>query len=138
MIDHASLSVADLGAARRFYEAALRPLGYSVVMEAGEHGIGIGPGRPVFWLFEGGRQTPPAHIAFAATSRAEVDAFHEAAVGAGGADNGGPGLRPQYHPNYYGAFVRDPEGHNIEAVCHAAPEGARAGDEDVAPLHDGP
>jgi catechol 2,3-dioxygenase-like lactoylglutathione lyase family enzyme len=124
-IDHTSLSVSDFAAAKAFYTAALKPLGISVLMEfpkamTGDFDIaGLGSnGKPFFWLAGGGRTTPRVHIAFAANNRAEVDAFHAAAVAAGGKDNGAPGIRAQYHPSYYGAFVLDADGHNVEAVCH--------------------
>jgi len=84
----------------------------------GVHVGGYGRERPTFWLHEGEKQVPSVHMAFTANSRAEVDAFYAAAMAAGGTDNGSPGLRPHYHANYYGAFVRDPDGNNIEAVCH--------------------
>jgi catechol 2,3-dioxygenase-like lactoylglutathione lyase family enzyme len=81
--------------------------------------VGFGrKGKPFFWIFDGGRTTPHTHIAFRTETRAEVDAFYAAAIAAGGSDNGKPGLRPHYHPSYYGAFVIDADGHNIEAVCH--------------------
>ena len=124
-IDHAGLSVSDFAAARAFYDAALKPLGISVQMQVpksvtgGIDSIGYGAhGKPFFWLAGGGKTAPRLHFAFAAESRAEVDAFHKAAMAAGGRDNGLPGIRSHYHPNYYGAFVLDPDGHNIEAVCH--------------------
>ena len=79
------------------------------------------PPKTDFWISSGGPNRPAIHIAFRAADRAAVDAFHAAALAAGGIDNGGPGVRPHYHPHYYGAFVRDPDGHNIEAVCHSAP-----------------
>jgi len=89
-------------------------------MEWGQNaGFGVAP-KPDFWISEGTPNAPRVHIAFRAESRAIVDAFHRAALAAGGRENGPPGLRPHYHPNYYGAFVLDPDGHNIEAVCHAA------------------
>ncbi len=120
MFDHVGFPVRDAAKSRAFYTAALAPLGIGVAMEfPGWVGFGK-PGKPQFWL--GGDGAPPSgvHIAFAAATRAEVDAFYHAAMAAGGRDNGGPGLRPHYHANYYGAFVLDPDGHNIEAVCHAA------------------
>lgn len=123
-IDHVSLSVADMAAARSFYERALAPLGIAMTMEVpteftdGVTVVGMGAGHPFFWLAEAGRQSPRTHLAFGTDSREKVDAFHAAALAAGGTDNGAPGLRPHYHENYYGAFVLDPEGHNIEAVCH--------------------
>jgi catechol 2,3-dioxygenase-like lactoylglutathione lyase family enzyme len=125
LIDHTGLSVSDLQRALRFYEQALAPLGVSVVMrvtkeQTGDYeAVGLGrDGKPSFWLSPQGRTTPHLHIAFVADDRAVVDAFYKAAIAAGGKDNGPPGLRPEYHPNYYGAFVLDPDGHNIEAVCH--------------------
>jgi catechol 2,3-dioxygenase-like lactoylglutathione lyase family enzyme len=125
MIDHIGFSVADLARSRAFYVAALAPLGYVPVMDLTREqtgtyeGTGFGPpGRPQFWIGDGEARSGATHVAFAAKSRAEVDAFHAAALAAGGRDNGAPGLRPHYHPNYYGAFVFDPDGHNIEAVCH--------------------
>ena len=124
MIDHTGLSVSNFDTAKTFYDAALAPLGASMLMKVpteytnGVHVGGYGRERPTFWLHEGERQVPAVHMAFSANSRAEVDAFYAAAMAAGGVDNGGPGLRPHYHANYYGAFVRDPDGNNIEAVCH--------------------
>lgn len=125
MIDHLGFPVADLARSRAFYEKALAPLGYTVLMEvsAEETGtnahVGFGAdGKPDFWLASGGGVIGRLHVAFAAKDRATVDAFHAAALAAGGTDNGGPGLRPHYHPNYWGAFVLDPDGHNVEAVCH--------------------
>lgn len=130
MIDHTGVSVADFARSLAFYKAALAPLGYVVrhVIEAKAAGFGAardaqcGPGRPDpggdFWIGRGTPQRPPVHVAFRAASHAEVDAFHAAAIAAGGTDNGAPGFRHHYHPDYYAAFVRDPDGHNIEAVCH--------------------
>lgn len=126
MIDHLGIDVADYRHSRAFYERALAPLGYAVVMEVtremtgGYEGCGFGPpGRPHFWIGKGaGQPARGSHIAFTARSRAQVDAFHAEALAAGAADNGAPGLRPQYHPDYYGAFAIDPDGNNIEAVCH--------------------
>jgi catechol 2,3-dioxygenase-like lactoylglutathione lyase family enzyme len=118
MIDHIGLSVADYERSKAFYRAALAPLGYVLVMEASDAaGFGAG-GKPDFWLGQGERTTPPVHAAFRASNRATVRAFYEAAIAAGAQDNGPPGIRAEYHPNYYGAFVLDPDGHNIEAVCH--------------------
>jgi catechol 2,3-dioxygenase-like lactoylglutathione lyase family enzyme len=125
MIDHTGLDISDPVKSRRFYEQALAPLGYRVLMEiplsvtGGEVvlGMGVAP-KPDFWLHQGTPQKPPLHVAFRADSRAVVDAFYKAAMAAGGKDNGPPGPRPQYHENYYGAFVLDPDGHNIEACCH--------------------
>jgi catechol 2,3-dioxygenase-like lactoylglutathione lyase family enzyme len=120
MIDHVGVSVTDYVRSRAFYVASLRPLGYELVMEVTEVGWGgFGQGgKPDFWIGGRERTAPPVHVAFRAADRATVRAFYEAAIAAGGQDNGGPGLRPEYHPDYYGAFVRDPDGHNIEAVCH--------------------
>jgi len=126
MIDHLGLSVTNVRQAKAFYAKALAPLGYALIIEfTGEQpggfvGAGFGvPPKPDFWLAQGSAQVPPLHVAFRAESREQVDAFHAAAVAAGGQDNGKPGLRPHYHPNYYGAFVLDADGNNIEAVCHA-------------------
>ncbi|HSV03680.1 MAG TPA: VOC family protein [Phenylobacterium sp.] len=117
MLDHVSLKVADYARAQAFYDAALRPLGFSRQMGDGAHFAGYGvPGRPFFWIGQG--DGGPAHVAFAAPDRQAVKAFHAAALAAGAGDNGAPGLRPQYHPGYYAAFVIDPDGNNIEAVCH--------------------
>lgn len=125
MLDHVGLSVSDLACSRTFYVTALAPLGYVPVMDVsrertgGYEGTGFGKeGRPQFWIGTGDRRGSAVHVAFAAASRAEVDAFHQAALDAGGHDNGAPGLRPHYHEHYYGAFVIDPDGNNIEAVCH--------------------
>ena len=125
-IDHTSLSVSDFEAAKKFYAAALAPLRIGIIMEfpksvtgsADVAGLGA-DGKPFFWLAGAGKTTPHIHLAFRAENRAQVDAFHKAALAAGAKDNGAPGLRPMYHPNYYGAFVLDADGHNIEAVCHA-------------------
>ena len=126
-IDHTSLSVSDYAKAKAFYAAALKPLGITVLMEFAKSVTGnvdvAGLGsnnKPFFWLADAGKTTPRIHLAFVAASRAEVDAFYKAAIAAGGTDNGAPGLRPMYHPNYYGAFVLDADGHNVEAVCHQA------------------
>src|SRR6478609_7142153 len=125
MIDHTGLSMTNPEVSRRFYEAALAPLGYKVLREIPKEftggvvvfGMGVPP-KPDFWLHEGPTQRPRIHIAFRADSRQIVEAFYKAALGAGGTDNGAPGLRPHYHENYYGAFVLDPDGHNIEACIH--------------------
>ena len=124
MIDHIGIYVSDLARAKAFYEKALAPLGYGLMMEVrqNEHdalACGFGrQGKPDFWIGGEGGLGKSVHIAITADDRAAVDAFHKASLAAGGKDNGAPGLRPQYHPNYYGAFVLDPDGHNIEAVCH--------------------
>ncbi|HYN91454.1 MAG TPA: VOC family protein [Thermoleophilaceae bacterium] len=117
MIDHLIIGVNDLAASRAFYERALAPLGMAVLMDfPGLLGFGA-DGKPSIWI---GEREPsvPLHVAFGAPNRATVDAFHQAALEAGGRDNGAPGLRPQYHPGYYGAFVLDPDGNNVEAVTH--------------------
>ncbi|MBP2560689.1 catechol 2,3-dioxygenase-like lactoylglutathione lyase family enzyme [Neorhizobium galegae] len=126
MIDHMGIKVADFDRAKAFYDAAFAPLGASLLyMVPAEYTGGVKVGgygreRPIYWLHED-KPVPghSQHVAFTAHSRAEVDAFYEAAIAAGGRDNGPPGLRTHYHPNYYGAFVFDPDGNNIEAVCHA-------------------
>jgi catechol 2,3-dioxygenase-like lactoylglutathione lyase family enzyme len=124
-IDHTSLSVSDFAKAMAFYTAALKPLGITVLMEfpkavTGSVDVaGLGSnGKPFFWLADAGKTEPRIHLAFAAENRAQVDAFYKAAIAAGGRDNGPPGIRKEYHPYYYGAFVLDADGHNIEAVCH--------------------
>jgi catechol 2,3-dioxygenase-like lactoylglutathione lyase family enzyme len=120
VIDHITIDVRDLDSARNFYEQALRPLGYSAQAEFPEAvGLGTGEGIPDFWIAKRG-EPGPTHVALRSPDRATVDAFHEAALAAGGTDNGAPGVRAHYHENYYGAYVRDPEGNNIEAVCHSA------------------
>jgi catechol 2,3-dioxygenase-like lactoylglutathione lyase family enzyme len=120
MLDHLGLDVTDYERSKAFYEHALAPLGIGLVMEPVDGIGGFGEGRmPYFWI--GKRDRPPqtgVHLAFAASSREQVDAFHAAALEAGARDNGGPGVREIYHPNYYGAFVLDPDGNNVEAVCH--------------------
>ena len=118
MIDHVILNVKEMETSRTFYEKALAPLGYTVLMSYPE-GAGFGDaGKPVFWVARREPANTGVHVAFQATRRALVDAFHTAAIAAGGRDNGKPGLREGYHPSYYGAFVLDPDGNNIEAVCH--------------------
>ena len=125
MLDHIGIGVSNVARAKAFYDKALAPLGIGLVMEVSAEQTGDQPAcgfgsqdKPYFW-FGGAANTARSHIAFVAKDRASVDAFYKAAMAAGGTDNGGPGLRPHYHPNYYGAFVLDPDGHNIEAVCHA-------------------
>ena len=126
MLDHVSLGTANLARARKFYDAALKPLGYKMVLPVPGYGYGYGAakGDAKFWigLPLAKRRKPRAsagtHVAFLAENRKSVDAFYKAAIRAGAKDNGKPGLRPEYHANYYGAFVFDPEGHAIEAVCH--------------------
>jgi catechol 2,3-dioxygenase-like lactoylglutathione lyase family enzyme len=126
MIDHVGFPVSDYAASKAFYEKSLAPLGYGLIMEIGENemgapaaGFGIG-GNPDFWIGGEGNVGNPVHVAITARDRSAVDAFHAAALAAGGQDNGAPGLRPHYGPNYYAAFVLDPDGHNIEAVCYLA------------------
>jgi catechol 2,3-dioxygenase-like lactoylglutathione lyase family enzyme len=120
MFDHIGLGVSDYAASKQFFLAALQPLGAGIVME-GEHGLGIGPkGKPSLWMFETKTTVAPLHLAFTADSHQQVQEFYRAAIAAGGKDNGAPGIRAQYHPNYYGAFVIGPDGHNVEAVCHRA------------------
>jgi catechol 2,3-dioxygenase-like lactoylglutathione lyase family enzyme len=118
MIDHVTANVNDFERAKRFYEQTLAPLGYSVQMEfEGAAGFGTGEGLPDFWI--GSHPDRGAtHVAFNAGDRAAVDGFYEAAVAAGGEDNGPPGLRPHYHDTYYAAYVHDLDGNNVEAVCH--------------------
>ena len=125
MIDHIGLTVGDFARSKAFYARALAPIGYQLILElpaavTGHTDVaGFGaPPKPDFWIGGGKGNVAPIHVAFRAASRALVDAFYRAAIAAGGRDNGAPGLRPLYHPNYYGAFVLDPDGHNIEAVCH--------------------
>jgi catechol 2,3-dioxygenase-like lactoylglutathione lyase family enzyme len=125
MIDHIGVPVADYVRSKAFYAKALAPLGYTLIMEVLQDqndspAAGFGAnGKPDFWIGGEGGLNRPLHVAIAAKSRVAVDAFYGAALAAGGRDNGAPGLRPHYHPNYYGAFVLDPDGHNVEAVCHA-------------------
>ncbi|MBS0431296.1 MAG: VOC family protein [Proteobacteria bacterium] len=127
MLDHIGFPVANFLHSKRFYQAVLEPLGIGIVMEVtaeqtgGSSHAGFGEdGKPYFWIGDGeGTLHGRFHIAFAAKKRADVDAFHKAALAMGGRDNGKPGLRPHYHEHYYAAFVFDPDGHNIEAVCHA-------------------
>jgi catechol 2,3-dioxygenase-like lactoylglutathione lyase family enzyme len=122
MLDHVGIPVSDFERSKRFYEEALSPLGYELIMEPHPGAAGLGrSGKPDFWIGQG-EPGHPVHVAFAADDRASVEAFHEAAVAAGGRDNGRPGLRPEYHPSYYGAFVLDPDGNNVEAVCHRSGE----------------
>jgi len=130
MIDHVTFFVRDLPRSRAFYGAALAPLGYAPLYQfPGETtgvgdvcGFGIAP-KADLWIVGAGSvaqdRVGPMHVAITATARSAVDAFYRAALAAGGRDNGPPGLRPHYHPTYYGAFVLDPDGYNIEAVCHA-------------------
>jgi catechol 2,3-dioxygenase-like lactoylglutathione lyase family enzyme len=127
ILDHVTLMVSDYARSRSFYEKALEPLGIKLLMEFGPVG-GFGrDGKPSFWIGTGPTSfqkaehlqvITPTHVAFAARSRAEVDAFYGAAIAAGGKDFGAPGVRAHYHPKYYGAFVLDPDGHDVEAVMH--------------------
>lgn len=122
VFDHIGFSVADFPRSRAFYLAALAPLGLGVVRE-GEGWAAFGtPADMALWIGAFGPAPGPVHIAFVAAGRAAVRGFHAAALEAGGRDNGGPGLRPQYHADYYAAFVHDPDGHNVEAVCRAPGE----------------
>ena len=124
MIDHTGVIVSDLEKSKLWYQKALQPIGYSLLMEfpaavsgtVDVAGFGAAP-MADFWLSRGTPNRPGTHIAFRAENRAQVDAFYAAAIAAGGADNGAPGLRPHYHPDYYAAFVLDYDGHNIEVVC---------------------
>jgi catechol 2,3-dioxygenase-like lactoylglutathione lyase family enzyme len=120
-LDHLAFSASDYDRSRAFYEAALASLGLRVLMEFDNEGgkvAGFGDDQPFFWVGDGTALNGRLHVCFAARTRAEVDAFHAAAMAAGGRDNGAPGVRAHYHANYYAAFVLDPDGHNIEAVCH--------------------
>jgi len=117
MIHHIAVGTGDYATSKAFYEKALKPLGYEVVMAFGEmSGFGQG-GKPDFWLYGMKPPAPHLHVAFAAQSHAEVDAFYAAAMAAGGRDNGAPGIVEEYRPDYYAAFVFDPDGYNVEAVC---------------------
>jgi catechol 2,3-dioxygenase-like lactoylglutathione lyase family enzyme len=126
MLDHVGFAVSDAERSRAFYEAALGPIGIILIAtvtpeqtEAGGTAHGFGSkGKPYFWIGDNERVGEGTHVAFAVENRTLVDAYYAAAMAAGGRDNGAPGLRPQYHPDYYGAFVLDPDGNNIEAVCH--------------------
>ena len=118
MIDHIGLTASDYEKSKHFFEKALAPFGYSVLMEHKISGCGFGSAMiPNFWIKQG-NVTSGVHVALSSPDRTTVDAFYQAAISAGGTCNGPPGLRPEYHPAYYGAFVSDPDGNNIEAVCH--------------------
>lgn len=125
MFDHVGFAVSNLKKSTAFYTAALQPLGLKLLMEltaqqtgSGAHaGFGAAP-KAFFWIGDHGSPCTGMHVAFTAQTRAQVVQFYEAALKAGGRDNGKPGVRPHYHDNYYGAFVFDPDGNNIEAVCH--------------------
>jgi len=118
MFDHVGFGVTDYAASKAFFLKALQPIGVSIVME-GPYGLGLGQnGKPSLWMFETSEKPAHLHLAFTADTRKQVEEFYRAALEAGGKDNGGPGLRPHYHANYYGAFVIGPDGHNVEVVCH--------------------
>ena|SRR5579871_2576419 len=126
MLDHIGFAVENFDRSSSFYQAALKPLGLVIVMQVtpeesgGYAGAGFGStDKPLFWIGSGEKPNGGTHVAFTASDRPAVDAFFHSAIGAGGKDNGAPGLRPHYHPNYYAAFVLDPDGNNIEAVCHS-------------------
>jgi catechol 2,3-dioxygenase-like lactoylglutathione lyase family enzyme len=120
MLDHVTIGVTDIARSKDFYDRALRPLDITRLYGDGERfsGYGIAP-KAFFWIGIRDASQSGSHVAFAASDRATVDRFHAEAIAAGGRDNGAPGLRPNYHPDYYGAFVLDPDGHNIEAVCRS-------------------
>jgi catechol 2,3-dioxygenase-like lactoylglutathione lyase family enzyme len=127
VIDHTGVVVSDFAKSKQFYAAALKPIWYELLMEfpaavtghTDVAGFGERP-KADFWISEGMPGKVAVHVAFRVPTRSLVDAFYAAAMAAGGRDNGKPGLRPHYHPSYYGAFVLDPDGHNIEVVCHEA------------------
>ena len=124
MLDHITFGVSDFARSTAFYDKAFAPLGVRRLFDVpkehsgGVDSTGYGDERPWFWIAEQDATKGKLHVALRAKTRADVDAFHAAALQAGGTDNGAPGLRPYYRPTYYGAFVLDPDGHNIEAVCH--------------------
>lgn len=121
IIDHAGFVVSDFDLSKRFYVEVLKTLGIDMLADFAigrDRHAGFGKDRPTFWIGDGKPQRGTMHIAFTAASRAEVNAFYSVAISMGGRDNGAPGVRAHYHPNYYGAFIFDPDGHNIEAVCH--------------------
>jgi catechol 2,3-dioxygenase-like lactoylglutathione lyase family enzyme len=120
VIDHVKLFATDPAASRAFYEQALEPLGYHVMLEPAPGVVGMGATRPDFWIAPAADRPTLCHVAFRADSEQEVAAFHAAALAAGGRDNGEPGPRPHYHPSYYSAFALDPDGNNVEAVYHGA------------------
>jgi catechol 2,3-dioxygenase-like lactoylglutathione lyase family enzyme len=118
MLDHVTIGVSDMERTKKFYDRALRPLGIERLYGDGQTFAGYGADRKAFfWIGQRNASQTSTHVAFAAQDRETVERFHQAALAAGGQDNGQPGLRPRYHENYYGAFVLDPDGHNIEAVC---------------------
>ncbi len=126
MIDHTGVNASDFVKSKEFYSKALAVIGYSLLVDlpaavtgsTDVAGFGVPP-KSDFWVSNGTPNVPPVHVAFRVETRTQVDAFFKAALAAGGRDHGPPGIRPHYHPNYYGAFVLDPDGHNIEAVCHS-------------------
>jgi catechol 2,3-dioxygenase-like lactoylglutathione lyase family enzyme len=125
MIDHVGITVSDFNKSKRFYSAALAAVKFKLPHEFPASVTGHTdvagfpePPKPEFWIARDTANIPAVHVAFRVASASLVDAFYRAAINAGGRDNGAPGIRPEYHPNYYGAFVLDPDGHNIEAVCH--------------------
>jgi len=125
MLDHIGFTVNEFDRSKRFYEVALAPLSITLLMEVTPEQTGLGShagfgadGKPFFWIGNHGQPATAVHVAFTAQSRASVNEFYRTALGVGGRDNGAPGLRPHYHEHYYGAFVLDPDGNNIEAVCH--------------------
>jgi catechol 2,3-dioxygenase-like lactoylglutathione lyase family enzyme len=127
VIDHIGFAVSDMDRAKAFYQSALKPLGVGLLFQltpeetGGDAHAGFGAnGKAFFWIGTGKKPRGGTHVAFIAQTPGEVDAFYRAAMGAGGRDNGAPGPRPHYHKNYYGAFVLDPDGNNVEAVCHRA------------------
>lgn len=123
ILDHLGIEVSDMGRSLAFYREALGTLGIEVIMDfevGGVRHVGFGKGKPDFWISTGRPLRGETHIAFKAASRAEVAAFYSVALSMGGRDNGAPGVRAQYHPDYFGAYVRDPDGNNVEAVCHKA------------------
>ena len=124
MFDHVGLNVSDYEVSKQFYEQTLAPLGYSVQMEVADWkmaGFGAEGVASDFWIGEREPRATGTHVAFQAPDHATVDAFHAAGLAAGGTDNGSPGIREVYHPTYYGAYVLDPDGNNVEAVCHGTP-----------------
>jgi catechol 2,3-dioxygenase-like lactoylglutathione lyase family enzyme len=128
MLDHVTIGTSNLARAREFYDRAVKPLGIERLYADGQTAWGYGAGnKAFFWICTRDAVITGVHVAFAAPDHATVDAFHAAALAAGGRDNGAPGLRPHYHADYYGAFVLDPDGHNIEVVCHHSADGGAAG-----------
>ena len=128
MLDHVTLGASDIGRSIAFYDQAFAAIGIERLYAEGKTFAGYGVGKKAFfWIGARDEIITGVHVAFAAPDRATVDAFHAAALAAGGRDNGAPGLRPHYHRRYYGAFVLDPDGHNIEAVCHHSPDAEAAG-----------